>query len=70
MINAIYVTIVFFFLYIFCKYFLGAININVYQFTTDTVYMYLYQKCNFGLIAVKCILNILQEMLNGIIYTS
>lgn len=70
MINAIYVTIVFgfFVLYIFCKYFLGAINFNVYQFTTDTVYMYIYQKCNFGLIAVKCI--IFQVMLNFIIYAS
>lgn len=54
-----------FFLYIFCKYFLGAINFNVYQFTTDTVYMYIYQKCKFGLIAVKSI--IFQVMLNFII---
>lgn len=59
----------FFFLYIF-EYFLGAINLNVYQFTTDTVYMHvhIYQKCNFGLIAVKCI--IFQVMLNFIIYAS
>lgn len=42
-INGVCVTIVlgFFFLYIF-EYFLGAINLNVYQFTTDTVYMYIY----------------------------
>lgn len=67
-INAICVTIVlgFFFLYIlFCEHFLGAINFNVYQFTTDTVYMYIYQKCKFGLIAVKSI--IFQVMLNFII---
>lgn len=38
---------------------------NVYQFTTDTVYMYIYQKCKFGLIAVKSI--IFQVMLNFII---
>lgn len=48
-----------FFLYIF-EYFLGAINLNVYQFTTDNVYMYM--------IAVKCI--IFQVMLNFIIYAS
>lgn len=58
-----------FFLYIFCKYFLGAINF-MYTNLQQILYtcMYIYQKCNFGLIAVKCI--IFQVMLNFIIYAS
>lgn len=57
-INGVCVTIVLGFF--FFTYFLGAINFNVYQFTTDNVYMYM--------IAVKCI--IFQVMLNFIIYAS